>query len=159
MTDINYPIPGFRFAVSLMKKDGVNTGQSKQYDNNFMEVSGISVEMPTEEFQEGGENRFIHRFPQPLKYPNLVLKRGRCHASSSFVDWCKNTFEVGLANGVTPNNIVIKLLGEDMEPLFKWTFYNAYPVKWSVSGLNSQSNELVIESIELAYQRFEEELK
>jgi len=35
-----------------------------------------------------------------------------------------------------------------------WTFYNAYPVKYSVSDLKSQENELVLESIELAYTYF-----
>lgn len=35
-----------------------------------------------------------------------------------------------------------------------WTFYNAYSVKYSVSDIKSQENELVIESIELAYTYF-----
>nr|WP_217495933.1 phage tail protein [Mangrovivirga cuniculi] len=122
MADINYPIPGFRFAVFLSKQAGAKAGESKQYDNSFTEASGISVEMPTEEFQEGGENRFIHRLPQPLKYPNLVLKRGKCAAGSSFVDWCKQTFEVGFSSPVKPKDITVMLLGDDQEPLLSWTF-------------------------------------
>ena len=31
---------------------------------------------------EGGENRFVHRLPKPVKHPNLVLKRGLATTSS-----------------------------------------------------------------------------
>ena len=44
--------------------------------DRFTEVSGLSVEMGTEEFVEGGENRFIQKYPTRAKYPELVLKRG-----------------------------------------------------------------------------------
>ena len=32
--------------------------------------------MEIETVVEGGENRFVHRLPKPVKHPNLVLKRG-----------------------------------------------------------------------------------
>jgi T4-like virus tail tube protein gp19. len=36
-------------------------------------------------------------------------------------------------------------------PLNNWSVLNAYPVKWDISALNSQKNELVIETLEMAY--------
>ena len=40
-------------------------------------------------------------------------------------------------------------------PLNNWSVLNAYPVKWDISALNSQKNELVIETLEMAYTKFD----
>lgn len=65
-----YPPVGFHFLVEF---EGLGT-ESK--DHQFQSVSGLSVDIETEEIAEGGENRFKHKFPVKTKYPNLVLKRG-----------------------------------------------------------------------------------
>ena len=39
----------------------------------FSEVSGLQVEVETEDYQEGGVNGFVRKFPKSTKYPNLVL--------------------------------------------------------------------------------------
>jgi phage tail-like protein len=32
-----------------------------------------------------------------------------------------------------------------------WTFFNAWPVKWSLGGLDAQKNEIAMETLEFAY--------
>ncbi len=46
------------------------------FDAAFQEVGGLEAEIEVETVVEGGENRFVHRLPKPVKHPNLSLKRG-----------------------------------------------------------------------------------
>ncbi len=140
----NYPPVGFHFVVSFGGLD------SSSDDSRFSEVSGISQEFGREEIVEGGENRFRHKLPLPVKYQNLVLKRGLL-TNSAVIGWIKNS----LNNfDIHPIDLTVSLLNEKHEPLQTFGFVNAYPVKWSVSDFNASENSIVVESIEFAYQYF-----
>ncbi len=152
----HYPVPGFRFVVVL--GDGSPSVRDFNYDASFQEVSGISVEIPTEDIQEGGENRFMYRLPLPTKYPNLVLKRGIVATISEFGNWINNTLDTGFAKPVELRNIVVMLLNDEDVPLLSWMFEKAYPVKKEVSGFASDKNQLLVEHMEFAYHKFEEGL-
>ena len=65
-----YPPVGFHFKVEVL---GLPPNDN---DVRFTEVGGLSVELGTEEVAEGGENRFVQKYPTRAKYPELVLKRG-----------------------------------------------------------------------------------
>lgn len=138
----NYPV-GFYFELSFKGEDAA-----------FKEVSGISKELSMEEVVCGGENRFKYRLPTITTSQNLVLKRALIPEGSKLIDWCASTLDEGLANSITTHDVSVSLFNSDGSISVMWTFYNAYPVKYSVSDLKSQENELVIESIELAYTYF-----
>ncbi len=139
-----YPSVAFYFSV-------VVNGEAM----SFNEVSGISIEKGVEEIAEGGENRFAHRLPKSAKYQNLVLKRGFVADGSMIIKWCKATISDGLSSAISTKTITVKLLDEKAKPLVSWTFYDAYPIKYSVSDFRSQNNMLAIESMEFAYSYFE----
>ncbi|MFZ0711224.1 MAG: phage tail protein [Terrimicrobiaceae bacterium] len=139
-----YPPPGFHFRVEVQ---GV---ASKDNDVRFTEVSGLSVEMGTEEFAEGGENRFVQKYPTRAKYPELVLKRGLL-LNSEILKWIRRCID---ALDVKPKDMYVKLLNEDHQPLMTWRIVNAYPTKWAVSDLNAANNAVVIESLQFFYQYF-----
>src|SRR5689334_10386483 len=42
----------------------------------FSECSGLELTRQVYEYQEGGNNDFVHRLPGPVTYPNLLLSRG-----------------------------------------------------------------------------------
>jgi phage tail-like protein len=157
-----YPPVGFHFDVRIMDAyaaAGAITGAlgvTADVDGSFQEVSGISVEIPTEDFNEGGENRYTYKLPKPIKYSPLVLKRGLVASTSGLGEWVKETFELGLDQPILTKDIMVNLLSEDKTPLMSWTFIGAYPTKWNVSNFNAQNNEIVVESLELAYRRFEQ---
>ena len=65
-----YPPAGFYFKVEIVGVAGMN----EDTEQRFQEVSGLSVEIETEELKEGGENRFSYKLPKRAKYPNLVLR-------------------------------------------------------------------------------------
>jgi len=117
-------------------------------DIGFTDVSGLDITIGVEEFKEGGENRFAHKLPNSVTYPNLVLKRGLLVGSQAW-DWFKTSLD---EFKFTPKEINLILLNADHLPLQAWNFKSAYPVKWSVSGFNAQANGYVIESLEFAYQ-------
>lgn len=146
----NYPPVGFRFSVNLHNL----LGNSKEVDASFSEVSGISAQLTTEEITEGGENRFKHRLPLQVSYTPLVLKRGVVTADSEFLNWINNTITLGFPETIELKDLDISLLDDSNNKLITWTFIGAYPIKFDVSGLKSDSNQLAIETIELSYKRF-----
>lgn len=139
-----YPPVGFHFKVEFT---GIST---KKNDHQFQSVSGLSVDLETEEIAEGGENRFNHKLPVRTKYPNLVLKRGML-TDSGVIAWCRKAME---DFEFEPINVTVSLLDEKHEPLQTWSFSNAYPVKWSIGDFNAEENKIVIETLELSYNFF-----
>ncbi|MGX2040174.1 phage tail protein [Methylocaldum sp. MU1018] len=139
-----YPPVGFHFRVEVL---GLTANAN---DVRFTEVSGLSVEMGTEEIAEGGENRFIQKFPVRAKYPELVLKRGLL-TDSEIAGWIRRCVE---DFDIQPKNIDISLLNEKHQPLITWHVVNAYPTKWAVSDLNASNNAVVIETLQFFYQYF-----
>ena len=139
-----YPPVSFHFKVEF---NGIS---SQETDTQFQSVAGLSVDIETEEFSEGGENRFKHKFPVRTKFPNLVLKRGLV-TDSKLIDWCRDAIE---SFQFQPIDLTVKLLNEKHEPLVTWNVVHAYPVKWVVADLNAEENKLSVETIELAYNYF-----
>ena len=127
-----YPPVAFYFRLSF---DDTVTGP----DISFKEVSGITMEMGTEEITEGGNNNYKHRVPTSVKFSNLVLKRGLVPKDSEIVQWCLDTLGGGLTNAIETKTIMVSLLDEEGNPLNSWSFANAWPVKWSAS--DSKLNE------------------
>ncbi len=142
-----YPPVGFHFKVEF--QDLENKIQINDYQ--FQSVSGLSVDLETEEIAEGGENRFKHKIPVRTKYPNLVLKRGLL-IDSELIEWCRNAIE---NFEIKPINLTVMLLNEKHEALLTWSITHAYPVKWVVEDFNAAENKLVIESLELTYNYFQ----
>lgn len=139
-----YPPVGFHFKVEFLGLSGNDN------DVRFTEVSGLSVEVVTEDVAEGGENRFVQKYPQRSKYPELVLKRGLL-VDSAVIAWIHRCID---NQEIVPKDIDIKLLNEEHQPLFTWHVIGAYPTKWAVSDLNAASNAYVTETLQLYYQRF-----
>jgi len=140
---LEYPITSFHFLVNFIDFKFVP-------DIKFQAVSGLEVNMETEPYREGGENRFVHNLPVRSNFSNLTLKRG-LFVHSQLINWCMDAFT---NMEIKPVNIIISLLNEQHLPLMTWNIVNAYPVKWSVSEMNAERSELAIESIELNYQYF-----
>jgi phage tail-like protein len=138
------PPPGFHFRVEVLDIAPVDD------DLRFTEVGGLAVELATEEVAEGGENRYTQRYPLRAKYPELTLKRGLLRRSGVF-DWAMRCIE---HLEIEPKNVDVTLLNDQHEPLMTWHVIAAYPTKWSVSDLNASANSFVVESMQLAYQRF-----
>ena len=139
-----YPPVGFHFKVEFQDLD------KEDVDVRFQSVSGLTIDLQTESFKEGGEHRFEHVLPLRTKYNNIVLKRGLT-VNSKLVDWCNDAFQTLT---IYPKNVLIYLLNEKHEPLMTWNVNHAWPKKWSISDFNAEDNSVVIETLELQYQYF-----
>src|SRR5512138_2833694 len=140
-----YPPRAFHFKVEV-------EGLERPNDNDvrFSEASGLAMEMTSEELAEGGENRFVQKYPVRAKYPELVLKRGLLIGSSVF-EWmraCIQDLEI------RPASVFVKLLGEDHQPLVTWHLVNAYAPKWTLSDFDATANAVSVETLQLYYQYF-----
>lgn len=140
-----YPPVGFHFTVLFAGIPGLAAD-----DIRFQSVEGLNVEMGTEELIEGGENRYVQKLPTRAKYPNLILKRGMLKGSA-LIKWFKDAVE---NYKFSPISITVSLLNEKHEPLASWNFKDAYPVKWDISNLDASKNEVVVDTIEIAYKYF-----
>ncbi|NIM17832.1 MAG: phage tail protein [Candidatus Aminicenantes bacterium] len=112
----------------------------------FSEVSGLELEIETEEYREGGVNDFIHKLPKGAKYPNIVLKKGI--TDTSFL-WEWNYAAVYGKMVPMPGRIIL-INAKGQETMY-WAFMDGYPVKWSGPELKADSNNVALETLEIAH--------
>ena len=140
-----YPLTGFHFLVVFEIFPQVPN------DASFQEVTGLSVNVGLDTYNEGGENRFTHRLPGRNTYSDLVLKRGMSLVSG-LTAWCLDSIE---NFNYQPTNLLISLLNEDHLPVSSWYVTNAIPINYEISGLNAEQSQIVIESITLRYEYYQ----
>jgi phage tail-like protein len=145
-SDSFYQAVNFLFKVSFKPKD------RDFIDTRFQSVTGLDSTIETETFKEGGENRFEHVIPVRRKYGPLVLKRGILDSTASDVTkWLKKAFDDEIVEPIDTVDII--LLNEDHQPLMQWTINNVWPRSWKVGELNAERGEVLIETLELNYNR------
>lgn len=132
------PYLGFRYVVEA--DSSIVAG--------FSEVTGLEMEMETEDYQEGGLNTHVHKLPVRFSHPNLVLRKGLTDYQGLW-DWITKVQH----GQVERKNIIVILLNSigEPEPEWKWGFNNAYPVKWTGPELQADQGAVAIESLELAH--------
>lgn len=143
----SYPLAGFFFQVTLAGST------SAPVDSGFAEVTGLDVNRELVELVEGGENEMVHQLPGRMKHGNLVLKRGLVGTTDPLFDWCKTSLESDLGTPFRTQDLEVALLDHSARKLITWTCYSAWPVKWGIAGLNAKDGQVVMESLEFAYQR------
>lgn len=137
-------IAGFRFRVEFQ------LGIKKPFAIHFSEVSGLSVQIETESVKEGGQNDYIQKLPSYPQYSNLTLKKA-IDGDLELYRWIATSITT---YDFSPATITISMLAETLDPVLSWMVMGAYPVKWELSGLQADQNNLAFETLELAYQQF-----
>jgi phage tail-like protein len=140
-----YPVTGFHFVVYF---HGL---LPNPVDVSFQSVGGLSVDVETESYAEGGENRFVHEIPKGLKFSTLVLKRGLKSAPSVVSKWCEDAYENFVFK---PVNIIISLLDSHHLPIHNWSVIGAYPTRYEIDEFNAEKGQVVIQTLELKYKYF-----
>ena len=112
----------------------------------FNEVSGLSAEVETMTYNEGGNNEFVHKLPTRVKYPNLVLKRGMTGAAD-LQRWFQRSHV-----GADRTAVTVTMLNESGDRLRVWSFVNAFPVKWTGPTFNSQQASVATEALEITHE-------
>ena len=128
-------------------------GRSREVSGGFSEVlfPEFRIESGERSGPEAAADRGVE--PKPACLGNrLILKRGVCGALDLYAWWHR------ARNGKAPRrrSLKIHLLAEDHETVvMSWRFHHVRPVALSYSPLRAQEGAAVIETIEIAFDRFE----
>jgi len=133
------PLAGFNVRVEI---EGVIVAA-------FAECSGLESETAVIEYREGGDHS-TRKLPGLTKYANIVLKRGLT-VDRTLWNWYQT-----VVNGqVQRRSGSIILLDASHQEVTRWNFFEAWPAKWQGPTLNAHSNEVAIETLEIAHERLE----
>jgi phage tail-like protein len=138
----NDPPVGLYFSVKI---DGCELG-------SFSTCEGLSVEVQTEDREEGGENGFVHKLPVRMKYSNVKFTRPIGPDSKNIVDWFGH-----LAKGIKRTTATIVALTPDRQPLVTWNLAGVIPVKWQGPSFSAESPKVATETLEIAHHGFSTE--
>lgn len=117
----------------------------------FSEVGGLTNETEVIEYREGNDKvNSPRKIPGLTRYGNLILKRG-VTADQSLWNWRKAVID----GQVDRRSGSIILLDESRAEILRWNFFNGWPCKWEGPALKAKSNEVAIETLEIAHERLE----
>ena len=135
---MNDPLSNFHFQVEWA---GSHIG--------FTEVSGLNIEYDVIEYRDGARPEYhATKMPGPVKYTNIVLKRGIFKGDNDFFKWI-DTIKL---NEVDRRDVIISLLDENHAPVVTWKVKRAWPVKYTGPVLNARGHEVAVEILELAHE-------
>ena len=139
----------------------------------FTECSGLELTRDVEKWAEGGVNHYEHKLPGRVSQSNITLKRG-LSLSRALWEW----FSVGMydfnvqrinfsiiqgapgynlataiagAAGANSNAMLFQGLGKGFGKAKHWNVEDAFPVKWKGADLNTSSDKVALEEIEIAH--------
>ena len=149
------PVLNHNFVVSLLDTSSVLatvgsalvSGLLDVAVGGFSECQGLDASMKIEEWNEGGNNGTVLKFPGRISWTNITLKRGMA-ANSALWDWF-----YGFVQGQGKRRDgVIALLNERLVPTNIWYFRRGVIAKYAGPQMNATQNSVAIELIEIAHE-------
>lgn len=133
-----WPLVKFSFQVKIAGTELV-----------FQEVTGLSAESQVIEYRAGNSKVYSTiKMPGLQKFGNITLKKGMFTKDSALY----TLFMTTKMNTIKRASVVISLLDESNAPVMTWTLNNAFPCKITGTDMKSDSNEVAVESMELAHE-------
>jgi phage tail-like protein len=135
------PLVSFQYAVEIQGK----------VSGYFTECTGLGSENEVIEHKvvDKRGKEIIQKVPGRLKWENIVLKRGITD-SMDIWDWRKKV-EEGKVDEARANGSIV-MMDQHLNPVARWNFENAWPVKVSGPSMKSDSNEIGIEELTIAHE-------
>ena len=120
-----------------------------QLFGHFTECSGISIDVATVEYREGGQAAVVHQVPTITTYHDISLKYGLTESTQLW------TWFLATAQGrVDRRNVSIVLLdAAGTAPVLEWDLIGAFPKRWVGPELRASARAGAVEEIVLAYDR------
>jgi phage tail-like protein len=142
LTDTSQIALGNRFKV-------VMSGKAEYDIGSWAKADGLDVTWDVAEYRsgDGGNDRLY--FPGNTKYQNIRLTRGVSDETTKTKTWLdKTSWSMELFVGY------IEVMSSGAAPVFQWTLRDVMPTKWSVSGFDAGSSQVMLETLELAHRGF-----
>jgi phage tail-like protein len=113
----------------------------------FSTCTGLQLETEVLDYNEGGQNKIVLKFPGRTKQANLVLKRGII--DRQLWDWY---FDLTQGKVKFRNGSIIVHDASGSEDVMEWQFTRAFPAKWVGPELNAMQGTLATETLELCHE-------
>jgi phage tail-like protein len=133
----------------LVEVDGVQLGVFKTF-------SGLSAQVATETINEGGNNQYPIVLPGRITWGNVTLTRGVTNADVLF-EWFSQTSGDGYttnSNQLSRKTAAVTAISLEGTRLRSWNFVDVFPVRWKGPDFNIDSEDPLIEELELAHHGF-----
>jgi phage tail-like protein len=150
------PLRGFNFEISLLDsgsslaKSVTTVTLSSVIESpvgGFSECSGLEMSLDVEDYQEGGNNGTVLKFPTRVKWGNITLKKGLC-SDRELWEWHYGFVE---GKGKRRDGLIV-LKDERRNPHTVWGFRRGLPIRYTGPALNASESSVAIESIEIAHE-------
>lgn len=115
----------------------------------FTKCDGLKATYEVKDYQEGGQNNFVHQIPGRLKYDNITLTRSVTTESSALQSWF-----AGFKATVKRSTGRITVMDSAGTDIVTWNFAGVFPVSWSASGMDASGNAVLTESLVLSHEGF-----
>lgn len=124
----------------------------------FATCSELKGELAINEVYEGGRAEPYKTFGK-LSFPNITLTRPSAEKDNDLHDWWKDAYDAQRGNGKRLSDVKrnLAVVEEDRAgtELNRWNVFGAFPANYTPGSWEAGSDEPVMESIELAIQRWE----
>jgi len=134
VVDRNDPYRNNHFQVEI---DGMASA-------SFLSVQGIESLTEVIDYRNGNEDSVPRRLPGLHKCANITLRRGLT-ANRELWEWRLTVLE----GRTERRNGVIIVLDQARRPVLRLSFREAWPCRWSLSGMDALAKETIIEEVEL----------
>lgn len=145
------PLRGYNFIVTIVDSSSALMTALSTIGSvalgGFSECSGLESTLEVEEYQEGGNNGTVLKFPTRASTSPLRFKRGVGLGADLWL-W-HNGFVLG--KGKRRDGLVI-LQNDDHVPLKIWAFNRGIPTKYVGPSLNAMESQVAIEELEVAHE-------
>ena len=115
----------------------------------FEGIGDAEAEHEGLEYRHGNSPVFYPiKMPGLGKVGNVTMRKGIFVGDAKFWTW----YDEIKMNTIDHGAVVIQPLDENGAPLMTWTLNNAWPTKISDTAVQSEGNEVAVESVEIAYE-------
>jgi phage tail-like protein len=113
----------------------------------FRECSGLDATQTPGEYREGTDPLTKRKIPGLVSYSNITLQRGITN-NDELWKWR----EILIKGTAERRNVSIVLLDDTGAEKIRWNLTQCWPTSWKAPSFNATSDELAIESLELAHE-------
>ena len=146
------PLKAYRFLVEV---DGSAVGA-------FSQFSGIRMEVQTIKARGGNDDRGVLNYiPVLTSYEPVTLSNGVI-GDNVFMDWLSSVSAVGLSGPkgkLIKQDLNVVALDDMGKQGVIWTLYNAMPIGYQLSPMDSSRSEILMETVTLTIEGMKCEVK
>lgn len=111
----------------------------------FTQCTLPTIEWDVETVKEGGVNTYVRQLPGPRKQANLSLQNG-----IGLMSELKYWYYKAMNEEFSQRRVTVTLLNSLFMPVIVCDIQDAFPVRWTMPQLQTESNAAAIQTLELA---------